>query len=255
MRDHLYRVDALILKRTDIGEADRLLTLYTPDLGKMRAVAKGARKPSSRKTGHVELFNHVSLLLAKAREIDIITQAEAIETFQPLRASLERLGYAYYLAELVDRFCEDGSENRAVFDLTLRAFGWLGDSPDLALTARFFEMQLLQHVGYRPQLFHCVNCGAVIEPIENFFSADAGGVLDPRCNVTFPDAQAISLNALKVLRFLQTRDYAATRALRLSPDLHDEVEALMRVYIAHHLERNLKSVEFLHRLRQRMDNE
>lgn len=259
MRDRLYRVEAIILRRTDFGEADRLLTLITPNLGKLRAIAKGARKPSSRKSGHVELFSHSTLLLAKGRELDIITQAETIEAFMPLRASLERLGYAYYLGELVDRFSEEGNENIPLFDLLLHALRWLGDDtnpPDLL--ARFFELRLLQNVGYRPQLFHCVNCGVPIEPMENLFSAEAGGVIDPICSETQRDKMAehgwdirpISLNALKVLRFLQTREFETVRVLQLSPEVLLEVESLMHHYISHHLERNLKSVDFLYRLRR-----
>jgi DNA repair protein RecO (recombination protein O) len=258
MRDRLYRVEAIVLKRSDIGEADRLLTLLTSELGKLRAVAKGARKPSSRKGGHVELFTHSTLLLAKGRQLDIVTQADTLDAFLPLRENLERLGYAYYLAELVDRFSEEGTENRPLFDLLLNALRWLSErATDPALLARFFELHLLQHAGYRPQLFKCVNCGTIIEPVENFFSAEAGGIIDPNCIATqrerisghARDAQTISLNALKVLRYLQTREWATVRALRLKESAAVEVEALMRQYIAHHLERNLKSVEFLRELK------
>ncbi len=259
MRDRLYRVEAIILKRTDIGEADRLLTLYTPDLGKIRAVAKGARKPSSRKSGHVELLMHSELLLAKGRQLDVVTQAETRHAFLPLQSDLQRLAYAYYLAELVDRFTEDGVENRPLFDLMLNALGWLTDDSNApALLARFFELHLLQHVGYRPQLFYCVNCGKEIEPTENFFSAEAGGVLDLDCMETQKakiaghgrDALPLSLNALKVMRFLQTREFETARSLRLDSELNVELERLLYRYIAHHLERNLKSVAFLQDLKR-----
>src|SRR5512140_592573 len=100
MRDRLYRIEALILRRSDVGEADRLLTLYTPDRGKVRAVAKGARKPSARKTGHVELFNHATLMIAVGRDLDVVTQADTVESFMLLRNDLDRLSYAYYFAEL-----------------------------------------------------------------------------------------------------------------------------------------------------------
>lgn len=259
IRDRLYRAEAIVLKRSDFGEADRLLTLYTPDRGKLRAIAKGARKPSSRKSGHVELFTHSMLLVAKGRHLDVVTQADTLDAFLPLRANLEQLGYAYYLAELIDQFTREGIENRPLFDLLLHALRWLGEeTSDAALLARFFELHLLQHLGYRPQLFHCVNCGREIEPVENFFSPDAGGVIDPDCMQTHRDklpghgrdAVPISLNALKVLRFLQTREWVTVRPLRLDADVHTEVELLMQRYIAHHLERNLKSVEFLRELRQ-----
>ncbi len=259
IRDRLYRAEAIVLKRSDFGEADRLLTLYTPDHGKLRAVAKGARKPSSRKSGHVELFTHSMLLVAKGRHLDIVTQADTLDAFLPLRANLERLGYAYYLAELIDQFTGEGIENRPLFDLLLHALRWLGeDASGPALLARFFELHLLQHLGYRPQLFHCVNCGREIEPVENFFSAEAGGVMDLDCMQIHRDklpghgrdAVPISLNALKVLRFLQTREWVTVRPLRLDADVHAEVELLMQTYIAHHLERSLKSVEFLRELRR-----
>jgi len=249
-RERLYRVEAIVLKRTDHGEADRLLTLFTPDRGKLRVNAKGARKPSSRKSGHVELFTHVDLLIAKGQHLDVITQADTLESFIPLRDNLERVSYAYYLVELVDKFSEEGSENPPVFDLLVHALGWLSESatnPDLL--ARFFELRFLQYVGYRPQLFQCLHCGNPIEPVENYFSAEAGGVLEPACAHTQHDAQPISLNALKVLRYLQTREWETVRRLRLALPVLTEVEHLMQRYIAYHLERELKSIEFLHQLK------
>lgn len=258
MRERLYRVEAIVLKRTDHGEADRLLTLLTPELGKLRAIAKGARKPSSRKSGHIELFTHTHLLLAKGKQLDVVTQADTLDAFLPLRENLERVGYAYYLAELVDKFSEEGAENRAVFDLLLRALSALSEAAtDPDVLARFFELRLLQYAGYRPQLFNCAHCGKIIEPVENYFSAEAGGVLDSECAQTRRaqmaghayDAQPIALDALKILRYLQTREWETVRALRLRGAAMSQVEALMLRYITHHLERNVKSVEFLRELK------
>src|SRR5689334_11560075 len=104
MRERLYRVTGIVLKRSDVGEADRLLTLLTAERGKLRAVAKGARKPTARKTGHVELFNQASFLIAVAREIDLVSQVDTLEPFLRVRDDLDRLSYAYYFAELADRF-------------------------------------------------------------------------------------------------------------------------------------------------------
>lgn len=259
-RERLYRVEAIVLKRTDYGEADRLVTLLTPNLGKLRAIAKGVRKPTSRKSGHLELFTHTHLLLAKGKQLDIITQADTLNAFLPLRDNLERVGYAYYFAELVDKFAEEGTENRALFDELLHALAWLGETatnPDVL--ARFFELRVLQYAGYRPQLFNCVHCGKTIEPTENYFSAEAGGVLDPECVQTrrvqlaghAHDVQVIPLDALKMLRYLQTREWTTVRGLRVSNETMVQAEAVMLRYITYHLERNLKSVEFLRELRAR----
>lgn len=251
MRDRLYRVNAIVLKRNDVGEADRLLTLLTAERGKIRAVAKGARKPSARKTGHVELFNHAALLIAVAREIDIVSQADTLEPFIRVRDDLDRLSYAYYFAELVDRFLEEEVENREVYDLVLEALHWLETTSQLSRTARYFELHLLDLLGYRPQLFVCVNCKEELQPEENYFSPEGGGVLNPKCRDAHRDAIPISLNALKVARYFQTRDYDGIRELKLSPGVEAELEALLHYYITHLLERDLKSVDFLNTLKHR----
>jgi len=251
-RERLYRTEAIILRRSDFGEADRLLTFFTPHWGKLRAVAKGARKPGSRKSGHLELFSHTRLLLARGRNLDIVTQAETVEPFLALRKDLLRTTYAYYAAELVDGFVGDQDENQPVFELLLAVFKWLGQADDLALVARFFELRLLALVGYQPQFFQCVSCQTQVEPTINFFYPGEGGVLCPRCGEGRAEAMPLSLNALKVLRFLQTRDYDTVRLLRVRLPLHAELEAIMSHYITYTLERNLKSVEFLKRLRRQM---
>ena len=253
MRERLYRVDAIVLKRTDHGEADRLLTLLTPDRGKLRAIAKGVRKPTSRKGGHVELFTHSALMLAQGKTFDVVTQADTVDSFIDLRGNLDRVGYAYYIGELIDRFAEEGTESRTLFDLLLNTLKHLGEpstQPDLL--ARFFELRLLDLAGYRPQLYNCTHCGNPVEPVENYFSAEAGGVLHPECKQVLPqlrDAQTISVNALKVLRYLQSNEWTAVRSLRLTTEVMSEVEKLLHSYIVYHLERNLKSVEFLYELK------
>jgi DNA repair protein RecO (recombination protein O) len=251
-RERLYRTEAIILKRSNFGEADRLLTFFTPHRGKLRAVAKGARRPGSRKAGHLELFSYTRLLLARGRNLDIVTQAETVEPFLPLREDLLRTTFAYYTAELVDRFLSDEDENRPVFDLLLAAFDWLGQADDLALAARFFELRLLAMVGYQPQFFQCVDCQSEIEPVVNFFHPGEGGVLCPRCGEGRSEANPLSLNALKVLRFLQTQDYDTIRLLHLRPPLHAELETTMLDYMTYILERRLKSVDFLQHLRRQV---
>src|SRR5438045_4093476 len=106
----VYRCEAVVLRQRRLGEADRILTLYTPQLGKVEAVAKGVRKQTSRKAGHLEPLTLSSLLIASGRNLDIITQAETVESFLPLREDLTRLSRGMYVAELVDRFSESRSE-------------------------------------------------------------------------------------------------------------------------------------------------
>ncbi len=253
-RERLYRTEAIVLKRSDFGEADRLLTVFTPGRGKLRLIAKGVRKPTSRKSGHVELFTHVNLLVAVGRNLDIVTQAEAMEYYRPLREDLLRTTYAYYVAELLDAFAAERDENPQQYVLLRDVLGWLSETNDLPLVARYYELHLLSLAGYQPQLHVCVHCKQVIEPVDNYFDAGLGGVLCPRCGRNQVSAHAISLNALKVLRFLQTREWDTCRALRLSPGVGREAEDHLYRYITYHLERRLKSVDFLNTLRRQMGN-
>ena len=255
--ERVYRTQAIILKRRDFFEADRLVTLYTPDRGKMQAIAKGIRKPTSRKGGHLELFTHSQLLLARGKNLDIITQAETIEPFLPLREDLLRTSYAYYVSELLDQMAEENISNPRLFYLLRDTLGQLGESEDLPLTTRFYEIHLLTLTGYQPQLFHCVRCRTLLEPEGRFFfSSVEGGVLCGKCGTPSPygaqprGAMPLSLPALKVLRFFQTREYQLCQRVRIRAALHAELEQVMYRYIIFTLERNLKSVDFLNTLRR-----
>ena len=248
-RERVYRTEAIVLRHSDFGEADRLLTVFTPYLGKLRLLAKGVRKPASRKAGHLETFTRTQLLIARGRNLDIITQAQMLEPYVALRQDLWRMSHAYYAAELLDRFSEEDAENEPLYRLFATALGWICTADNLPLTLRFFELQVLGLVGYRPQLFHCLHCNAPLEPVINYFSPQEGGMLCPRCGESERSARPLALNALKVLRHIQTHTYAECAALQLQPGTHDEVERALQDYLLYILERRFKSVEFLNMLR------
>lgn len=250
-RERTFRSEAIVLRRTDFGEADRLLTLYTREFGKLTAVAKGARKPQSRKTGHVELFMCSKFLFAKGRgDIDVITQAEMVAGYAELREDLVRATYASYVVELLDRFTVEHDHNSHIYELLANGLGWLATTDDLLLIARFYELRLLGLAGFRPQLFQCVVSGEPILEEDQFFSAELGGLLRPDYQEQDRRALPITAVSVKVLRYLQTRPWETVAALRLKRPLHGELEAIMHHYLTYILERNLKSVDFLYRLRR-----
>ena len=249
-RERTFRTEAIVLRRRDFGEADRLLTLLTPGRGKLRAVAKGIRKPTSRKGGHLELFIRSRLLLAAGHDLDIITQAETVDAYRPLREDLLRGAYASYAVELLDQLTPDGQENPEIFDLLAAALGWFGSAADLALTARYYELHLLGLSGFQPELRRCVIGGEEIVAEDQFFSALLGGAVCARCGESRPDLLPVSLAALKHLRYFQSQPYLTAIALQVRPSMHAELERLMLRYITSILERQLKSVEFLKLIRR-----
>jgi DNA repair protein RecO (recombination protein O) len=312
-RPRVYTTDALILKRMDYGEADRILTLFTPGRGKIKAIAKGARRTTSRIAGHVELFTRSQLQLAAGRDLEVITQGEGREHFPHLRAGLWHATTAFYLAELIDKFTDEHSEYAGLYALLIESLrrldedaariarhassnghignGALRETPaayganlagdadssnghigngalqaPLALPAdqaaapgnsqaaipyrsrawqmlRYFEIQLLGDLGYRPSLHECAACGSTLQPVENGFNATLGGVICPNCSRY--SQRPISLGSLKVLRLLQTTPWENLPRLRLDNSQQNEVEYLLQALIRFHLERDLKSWDFL----------
>lgn len=248
-RIHLQQSEAIVLRRHDYGEADRILTLFSRDRGKIRAIAKGVRRIASRKSGHIELFTRCRLLLAKGRNLEVVTQAEMLDAYPALRDDLVRTAYAYHLAELTDRLTAEESPVPGIFQLLADMLAALCQADDPSLVARFFEVRLLGLAGYRPQLFHCALCRVQLAEEGNHFSPSAGGALCPDCGRRAGDALPLDPGAFRVLRYLQTRDWSAAGALRLSPATRGALERLTAAYLQQILERDLSSMGFLRGLR------
>jgi DNA repair protein RecO (recombination protein O) len=230
----------------DLGEADRIVTLFSRDLGKIRAVAKGVRKTTSRSAGHLEPFTLSDIMFAVGRELDVISQADTLESFRQVREDLVLTTHAYYLAEVVDLLTEDRLENRAVFDALVEGLRDLADTPDSRLVLIIFHLRLLDALGYRPELRECVSCRVTIEPERNQFSSQTGGVLCPGCGPSESSAHAIGTSALKLLRFLQMTE--GHRAVSVPPAVCREAEALLRDYAEHIIERRLRSPALIARV-------
>lgn len=296
-RERSFRVDAIIMRHSDWGEADRLLWLFTREFGKLRVVAKGVRKVRSRKAGHVEPFMHSALLLARGRDILLLTQAETLDAFLSLREDLLRATAASYVVELLDRFTYEDievvradpsrvdhirSENASLYTLLLETLWRISSSrldlssegsrisPDpgvgggvnvesavdsgsqrhtVDLALRYYEIRLLDLVGFRPQLFTCLGCGQDIKPEDQYFSAERGGVLCPKCGRDVLEAKPVSTNVLRYLRHFQRSEWGKVKGVSLSASLSREIEVLLQHYFTYLLERGLNTPAFMRRVR------
>ncbi len=242
------RTEAVVLFHWDYAEADRMLGLYTRDAGKIHALAKGVRKARSRKAGHLEPFTCVNVLLARGQNLYIITQAETVESYLPLREDLLRLGQASYVLELIDRLTTDEEENQTVYRLLTSTLARLVQAQDVALALRYFEIRLLDLTGFRPKLFLCANCQEEIQPQDQYFSAEMGGVLCPKCGYGLNSARPLSMLALKYLRHMQRSNYIEATKARPTHAIHQEMEAITQYYLTFILERRLNTPGFIRRV-------
>jgi len=249
-RERSLRVQAIVLRHSDWGEADRLLWLFTLEMGKLNSLAKGVRRLRSRKAGHLEPFSLVNLLVARGRDMWIVTQAEMVENYLPLRENLVRIGYAAYVVELLDRFTYEEGENRPLFYLLRDTLARVNAMETPALAVRYYELRLLDLVGFRPQLFTCAVCDAEIKPQDQFFSAFHGGVVCPTCGFKTSGVRQITLGELRILRHFQRSTFRDAMRLSLNPEIDRGLEILMQNYFSYILERGLNSPAFLRQVRQ-----
>lgn len=150
MEKHSYLAEGVILSRKNYGEADRILTIFTKTYGKIRVIAKGVRRTTSRKKGSVELFNHIRFFAAVGRKMDVVTEVETKEAFLGWRKDLTRVAVAYHLAEVVEKLTPDHQEHKEVFALLTSALDKLSKIGywELYLYIQSFKKELLEELGF-----------------------------------------------------------------------------------------------------------
>ena len=250
-RPRVYKTQAIILRQRKLGEADKIVTLYCSHIGKVDAVAKGVRRTKSRLAGHLEPLTLGTYLLAEGRNLDVVTQAETIDGFGRLRGDLDRLSRGIYCTELVDRLVPLRSEGNPIFRLLQETLSLIDQQDLLDLPLRRFEMRLLDQLGYRPEMNTCAVCDQRLEPVQNFWSPAAGGVVGPECAGDSLSLRPLSVNAIKVLRILQKASFADAARLNLEPGLTAEIESCMEAQVHFALEREVRSARFLETIKRR----
>ena len=236
----------MVLRKLDYGEADRIYTLLTREHGKVGAIARGVRRPTSRLAPALELFSLVDVQLAKGRSLDVVTQAVRLPGPR-IEADLERTAHAGLIAELADRVSEERHPEEGLFELTVMALQELAVEPEPRRASAYFMVVALNLLGYAPQLQECASCGRPLPEAAAAFSPAAGGFLCVDC--AEPGMHPVPVPALKVLRVMATGGIELYRRLRLDGSLLGEVERVLEAQLEYHLDRQLKSLRFLRHMR------
>jgi len=245
-----YVTDAIVLSRFELGEADRVLTVITPDYGKLKIIAKGVRRPTSRLGGSLEPFAELRIALSHGRTFEHVTQVSIAHAWLAMRDSLESAATAWYLAELAERSSEERAVSEPLYTLLRRAYELLDGGMARARVARWYEMRLADELGQRPEVDRCVECDRMLEADGTFrWVPVLGGVLCERHPAPPAWRVDLSLEALKLLKAYQRMDAEALAGLRLSATVELEAEAVMREFVRHVLERDPRSTAFLDEVR------
>lgn len=241
------KTPAFVIRRARLKDADRVITLFTQEMGKVAAVAKGVRKSSSKLAGHLEILNYTNLTMARGKGMHTIIGSQTINPYLGIRESLERTSYALYFSELVYLFTAEEQANTQIFDLLTESLAEADKTEDLELLSRYFEIRLLKALGYQPQLHTCINCNSELRAVTNHFCLSMGGTLCSQC-ASGSGVYPLSVNALKVMRFLSSSRFSATGRLKLDQTLNREIRQLLFHYMRFLLEKDIRSSAWLNQV-------
>ena len=243
--DRLINSEAYVITQTDYGEADRLYTIFSKQNGKVKAFARGVRKSKSRKAGHLQPISLIRIMLAKGKTFWIVTQTDTVNPYTSIKNDLVKTAKALYIFELINRFAPENESMDALFRLTKETLEKIEKENDLFLVLKYFEFRLLKETGYMPNLVTCVQCGEKILPQDQFFSAELGGVLCPKCGLHGYTVRKISLPALKYLRFIQRSSFTDLQRAKPTKEVQQEMESVMLYYLTYINEKKLNTPEFI----------
>ena len=242
--EKIYKTQGIILRHYAFAEADYILSIFTPTKGKVRAIVKGARKLKSRLGGHVEPIMLTSFLLTKGHNLDLVNQAQCIDSFRVIREDLTKLSKALYILDLVDAITNESQSNNDIYLLLLDTLKTLSSDRNNNLIP-FFQIKLLALSGFMPELYKCVNCGKQIVQDLHRFSSDNGGVICDSCSSFNGRIFTLSVSSLKTLRFFQIAHYYQVSNLSLDNDTNKELRDLLDAFLFSTIGKELKSSNFI----------
>lgn len=244
-----YRTEAIVIRRVNLGETDRILTLLTKDRGKLSVIAKGARRIKSSMQGAAELCSYSSFQLALGTNLDVVTQVELKNAFLGLRGSLDRVSRALYALELCSEFLEEKQPQQNLFLLLLSALYVLESATPLDWIIGGFEVQAMAVLGYAPQVQFCAACGKAPAPGPLRFSPQLGGILCFDCSSRHRDSMRVSQEAIVAIRRLAGTQLASLGREDPPPALVTETRRIIQAHIRYRAEKEMKSSKFIEQLR------
>ncbi|MBM7565657.1 DNA repair protein RecO [Paenibacillus sacheonensis] len=237
------RTEGIVIRSTDYGEGNKIVTLLTNTHGKAGIIIRGAKKLKSRHGSLSQLFTHGEYLFFRNSGLGTLTHGEIIESHHVLREQLDMTAYSSYAAELVDRALQEEDASAFMFEQLNACLNAFAEGKDLLITTQVFEMKILQAAGYGPEFGECVSCGNTVGTMS--LSANSGGILCSRC--AYKDAQAIMLGdgALKLLRLYQQLDLRRLGNIQVKEETKLQLKAAMRLLMDTLIGIPLKSRSFL----------
>lgn len=242
----LQKVEGIVIRTTDYGEANKILTLYTRELGKIGVMARGAKRPKSRLSSISQLFTHGQYVFQKTSGLGVLNQGEMIQSFRDLREDIFLTAYAAYIVELLDKLTDQRVINPYLYELLFQTLKYIDEGLDYEILTRIFEVKMLKVAGIGLHVDGCSHCGA--SEGEFSFSVKEGGFLCHRCY--FVDERTIKINSgtAKLLRLFYYFDLNRLGNISVKPETKQQLKQVLEAYFDEYSGLYLKSKRFLNQL-------
>lgn len=242
----LYKIEGIIIRTNDYGESNKILTLYSKEMGKIAVMARGAKKPKSRLSSISQLFTHGQFLVQKGSGLGVLNQGEMISSFRQIRSDIFLTAYAAYMIELLDKLTDDGKPSVSLYSFVYATLDHLNKGIDPDVLLYIFELRMLRIAGISPEVNCCVNCNAIEG--EFFFSIEEGGFLCRRC--VQMDSYHIKMNpaTARIIRLLYYVDIHRLGKISLKAETKKELKKIITAYFEKYSGIHLKSKKFLDHL-------
>ncbi len=240
----LYRTEAVVLGHRKLGEADKILTLFSPEKGKIHAVARGVCRPRNHLIGGTQLFCYSTFLLMSGKSLDYVGQCEVRESFHRIRGDLDCMAYGLYFAELLRLSTPVEQKNKQLFNFFLKTLYFLQEWDDLEFLSRIYEIKLMCIQGFAPQLSDCAGCGEKVE-YNVRFSPALGGIICPKCYGKDNNSVKISVDTLMMMNRIMHYTYENLKNLDVDKVILVQLKESLRLFIEYHLNQKPKTVMFL----------
>lgn len=249
----LVKTQGIVIKQMNLGEADKIITLFTDKLGKIGAVVHGARKSKSIFLSSTQIFAYCEFVLYKGKSMYTVNQSEIKESFQGLLSDLYTLTYSSYMVELLDALIQNEESNIELFTLVLKALYLMTDTDiDKEVLIRIFELKSMIISGFMPNLYNCSICKEGNKEAVRF-SIRYGGLICEECNSNDQYSIKVDGSTISIMRYFLKNNIEKIRTLKVSKQNKEEMKKIMKNYIRYYLERDFKSLEFLDNIKH-VDN-
>ena len=246
----LIETEAIVLKQFDLGETDKIITFYTKDHGKIRAVAKKARNSKNNKTSAIVLpycYNYIKVY--KSKSLDRINYVENIHRFEELRNNLNKMAYAAYFSEMVEKTGMEYHPNPYLFNLLLETFNKMisSENKDLEKINIVFKLFFLEIIGIKPSINYCYDCGKrIITANRQLFDVTEGGLICSECaKIKNESLYSLKQNEIDLIKRIYRNNINALDDITVNKKILDKLDKIIDEFIVYHLDIKLKSNDFL----------